>query len=169
MTDATTSATATTPQPSAAQAQVDANAARDATIAATQAKVAGTTPAKPAVDHRHQAKLDAKRLEPTADEIEYVARLMDYDSVLDWENKPERRENARVAAKTAILGYRACQRLGEKAKQWPVGQPVVPTMPVAPVSPVASSPPPFPVPPVAAAPAPVTSPIGIVNVPPPGA
>lgn len=123
MTDETTPAVA---KPSAAQAQADANAARATALEAAKAKVAGMAPSKPAVDPKAQAKIDAKSLEPTDDEVEYVARLMDYDSVLDWENKPERRDNARVAAKNAILGYRACLRLGEVSKAKPVAP--VPTV-----------------------------------------
>ena len=58
-----------------------------------------------------QARIDAKNAEPTIEEVEFVAKAMDYDGDLDWENYPERCDNARVEAKRAILGYRACLRL----------------------------------------------------------
>jgi hypothetical protein len=55
---------------------------------------------------------------PTDEEIVFVAKAMDdgNEHALDWDSHPERCENVRVAARKAILAYRACQRLGEVQK-----------------------------------------------------
>jgi hypothetical protein len=62
-----------------------------------------------------KAKVDAKKAEPTPEEVVFVAKAMDFDSLLDWK-RPERCENARVEAKRMIVAHRACLRLGEVAK-----------------------------------------------------
>ena len=79
-----------------------------------------------------KAKVDAKKAEPTPEEVVFVAKAMDFDSLLDW-TKPERCENARVEAKRMILGYRACSRLGEVVKALVVAGAPVPLTKAAPV------------------------------------
>jgi hypothetical protein len=90
----------------------------EATAAAAAQKTAADAETKAAaqvIRDKSAAKIAAKKTEPTDEEILFVAKAMDYDMVVDFDN-PSRCANAKAEAKRMILGVRACARIGEAKK-----------------------------------------------------
>jgi hypothetical protein len=111
----------------AARAAIDAQHAHGAAQPGVGGTVRAATPMAPPVDKAateakakadavKKAKAEAKKAEPTKEEIEFVAKAMDFDSLLDW-SRPELCGNALAEAKRMILGVRAAARMAAEVKK----------------------------------------------------
>jgi hypothetical protein len=100
--------------------------------AKTPAEIAVAAAAQ-VIRDKEAAKVAAKKTEPTDEEVLFVAKAMDYDSVIDFDN-PSRCANAKTEAKRMILGYRACARVVAEVKASAADKPttVVPATVVVP-------------------------------------